>query len=425
MPSPSVSTAARRRIAITLFIAQSLFSAATISAFTLTPIVAALLSGNDGLAGIPATVLMLGRAAAAYPLGWLMDRTGRRNGLALGFLLTTLGLGICTLSIVWGSFWALCVGSVFIGMGRAASEQARFVAAEIYVPGQRARIIGIIVFAGTVGAIGGPLLVGPSGTWATSVGLSLDAGPYAAGGLLTLIATLLIVGLLHPDPKVLGAAVDADEQRAESVANLPKVAKSALPIFQRRPVQIALLAMIIGQLVMSLLMVITPLHMRYHDHSNDAVAWVIAAHNLGMYGLSGLTGWLIDRLGRLPMIVVGALILMISSVMMPLSPDFFPLALALFLLGLGWNFAFIAGSSLLSDALESHERGRVQGISETMIALAAGVASLSTGGAFALGGILAVTAVGLAFSLALLVGVVWLRRRATVETSDLASWQRP
>jgi MFS family permease len=129
-----------------------------------------------------------------------------------------------------------------------------------------------------------------------------------------------------------------------------------------------------------------------------------------MFGLSSFTGRLIDRLGRIPMILVGGIVLVIASAMTPLSPTFAVLATALFLLGLGWNFAFIAASSLLSDALEPHERGRIQGVSETMVALAAGLSSLGTGGAFALGGIAAVAAVGLVFSLVLIVVAFWYNR---------------
>jgi MFS family permease len=239
----------------------------------------------------------------------------------------------------------------------------------------------------------------------------------------------MIFLLLRPDPQQIGALIDA-EAPADSTASADSTVsgvsqgadgdhgrdlRSLLPVLSRRIVQFSLLALVIGQLVMTLLMVITPLHMHHHNHDNTAVAWVIAAHNLGMFGLSGLTGFLIDRLGRIPMIGAGALVLIISSVMTPISADFFLLATALFLLGLGWNFSFIAASSLLADALESHERGRIQGVSETLIALAAGASSLGSGGAFALGGIIAVAAVGLAFSLLLLSAIFWFERARTVE----------
>ena len=127
-----------------------------------------------------------------------------------------------------------------------------------------------------------------------------------------------------------------------------------------------------------------------------------------MFGLSGVTGWLIDRYGRIVTIVIGAMILILASVLTPLSVEVQSLAVALFLLGLGWNFCFIAGSSLLSDALTANERGRAQGVGEMLVALSAGTGSFSTGGVFAAGGITAVAAVGLGFSLVLVAFLTWL-----------------
>ncbi|MBI1296737.1 MFS transporter [bacterium] len=409
----AVTPAVQRRITATLFTAQSLFSAATIAAFTMTPIVAAAITGSEALAGVPSTVLMLGRAAASYPLGWLMDKTGRRVGLSVGFFIGVLGLLASTIAVQYGSFLVLCIGSILIGMGRAASEQTRFAAADAYEPSARARAIGTVVFAGTIGAIGGPLLVGPASALMGGAGYNPDAGPYAFSTLILLLALGLLIIFLRPDPKDIAAQLDAEDARVnhKTVVDTGERGLRVLwPILRRDMVMLSLVAMVIGQLVMSLIMVITPLHMRHYDHSNDAIAWVIAAHNLGMFGLSNFTGWLIDRLGRIPMILVGGIVLVIASAMTPLSPTFTVLATALFLLGLGWNFAFIAASSLLSDALEPHERGRIQGVSETMVALAAGLSSLGTGGAFALGGIVAVAAVGLAFSLVLIVVAFWYNR---------------
>lgn len=412
MTTLTVTPSIQRRITTTLFLAQSLFSAATVAAFTLTPIVAAQITGNDSLAGIPSTVLMLGRAVASYPLGWMMDRVGRRAGFSLGFLLATLGLAISAVSVQMASFLLLCAGSFLLGMGRSASEQTRFAAAEIYAPAQRARAIGTVVFAGTLGAVGGPLLVGPASHFMEQWGLNANTGPYVFSTLLVFLALGMLFLLLRPDPQQIGARIEADlPVRGDATSGDTGGGLAALlPILSRKIVQFSLLALVIGQLVMTLLMVITPLHMHHHQHDNSAIAWVIAAHNLGMFGLSGLTGFLIDRLGRIPMVGAGALVLVLSSLMTPISADFFLLATALFLLGLGWNFAFIAASSLLADALESHERGRIQGVSETLIALAAGASSLGSGGAFALGGMVAVAAVGLAFSLLLLSALFWFGR---------------
>lgn len=411
MTAELIAPSVQQRTVATLFTTQSLFSAATIAAFTLTSIVAADLSGQDSLAGVPATVLMLGRAAAAYPIGALMDRAGRRAGLTVGFAAAALGLLLSAFAIDWGSFLFFCAGSVLIGVGRSASEQARFAAAEVYPQGRRARVMGILVFAGTIGSVGGPLLVIPATRLAEGFAFHVDAGPYLLGAGLMVVAMATVFALLRPDPKTLGALMERQENGEPSPTAAKKSVRPLREIFGQDMVLVALAAMVIGQLVMTLLMVITPLHMRHNAHGHEAISGVIMAHTLGMFGLSALTGWLIDRLGRAPMIVLGALVLIVSAVLAPLSTGVPLLATSLFLLGLGWNFTFIAGSSLLSDALESHERGRIQGVSEALVALASGAGSLGTGGVFAVGGMGAVAAVGLAFSLALIAWAFWVSRR--------------
>lgn len=401
----AIDEGTRRRLTGTLFVTQSLFAAASIAAFTLMPILAKNLSGSDALAGIPSTLTLLGRAAAAYPLGWLMDKAGRRLGLSIGFGLGFVGSAVAVLAIVSGSFWGFGLGVMLMGMGRSSSDQTRYVAAEIQPLHRRAKIIGLIVFASTVGAVGGPLIVDPAVALAARLGWAGDIGPYVVGAGLYLLAWLLTVLLLRPDPLLVGWRDDP----AEGEAVVEVVQRPLTTIFANRTVQLAVAAMVVGQLVMTLIMVITPLHMDYQAHSTRAISLVIMAHTLGMFGLSGVTGWLIDRYGRVAMIVAGAAVLVVSAVMTPLVESVFMLGVALFLLGLGWNFCYIAGSSLLSDALRQAERGRAQGAAEVLVALASGTGSASTGSVFAFGGITAVSAVGLAITLALVALLAWSR----------------
>ncbi len=349
-------------------------------------------------------MMMLGRAIAAYPVGWLMDHIGRRPGLSLGYLFTAAGSALCVLSIsVWESLPWLCSGVLLMGMGRGVSEQARFIAAEVYHPVKRAGVIGLIVFAGTIGAVGGPLLVSPS-TWiAVSFGLHGHAGPYLISVVLAALALMLTLLLLYPDPMKVGRTLTGELNDAEE----KNTGRKLWQIFVDRTVRLGLTATIIGQFVMTLIMVITPLHMNHHAHGEQAISWVIMAHTLGMYGLSSLTSRLSNRLGQVTIIVLGALILGASAVLTPMSNQVTMLAFSLFLLGLGWNFCFIAGSALFFSGLLPPERGRAQGAGEMMVALAAGAGSLGTGAVFAEAGIVAVSAIGLAFSLVLIVTVIW------------------
>ena len=406
----------RHRIAAALFVAQSLLSATTIAIFTLTPIIAAQLGGSDAAAGVPSTVNLLGRAAVAYPMGWLMDRLGRRFGLSLGFLIGAVGAAISLWGVANNLYLPFLVGAAVMGAARGSAEQSRYVAAEVYPAGRRARIMGIIVFAGTIGAVGGPRLVTPSGRLAEQWGLAAMAGPFIAGLALFVLAMLITFVFLRPDPLQIGRI----EAREEEKRNGPPAAARSLGQLFRHPVaQVAIAAMLVGQLVMTLLMVITPLHMSHHQHQNEAIANVIMAHTLGMFGLSSVTGWLIDRFGRYSMIVIGALLMIVSGLIAPLSTDVPLLALSLFLLGLGWNFCFIAGSSLLAGVLAAGEQGRAQGASEVVVALASGAGSLGSGYLFESMGLPAVSGLGIGLCLAL-VGMVLLLKWRTIPAGKAA-----
>lgn len=402
----------QQKISVALFVSQSLFSAAMIAMFTLMPIIGAELSGRDSAAGLPSTVLLVGRAIAAYPLGWAMDRIGRRLGLSAGFGMTVFGAGVAIYGIVVGSFLVFLAGVLVVGFGRAAADQSRYVAAEVYEPERRAKVIGLIVFAGTIGSIVGPSLVNFSTSLMTRYELPTHAGPFFMTMGLALLAFLVIFLMLRPDPQQIGKALEA-LTAVNKPQSAPTIPHSIGQIFARPTVQLALASMIIGQLVMVLLMTITPLHMNHNNHTTQSISFVIMAHTMGMFGLSSVTGTLVDKYGRIPMIALGSLLLIISAIMTPISATFANLAIALFLLGLGWNFTFVAGSSLLSDSLNPDERSRTQGASEMLIAISAGVGSFSTGGVYAFreGGITAVSAVGLSFSLFLVAWLVWHRVR--------------
>lgn len=412
MSQPVVTPGLQRRLTGTLFMAESMFSAAFIASFTLMPIVAKTLTGRDSLAGLPTTMSLIGQASAAYLLGRLMDRFGRRTGLSIGYVIAASGAVLATLAIGWSSFFGFCLGMVLYGVGRAGGLQARFAAAEIRPSSQRAKAIGLLVFAGTIGAVCGPLLVGPSTELALRYGFSELIGPYVVAAVFYYLAFLLTFILLRPDPLQVGQIVAAEEAGdPAAVAAAAKAPRAVRVIFTDRPVQLALASMVIGQLVMTLIMVITPLYMRNLGYSNQEVSWVIMAHTLGMFAFSSATGWLIDRLGRVRMIVAGGVVLVVSAVLAPLSTLLAPLMAALFLLGLGWNFCFIAGSSLLADSLAANERGRTQGTNDMLVAIASGTGSLSTGSLFALGGMALVANVGLLFAGALLAFAFWATRR--------------
>lgn len=401
MRTSATSTAVRDRLTLVLFLGQSLFSAAMIASFTLTAVIAADLSQSTIAAGLPNTLTLVGRALAAYPIGLLLDKAGRRIGLSAGFGLGIIGCLLTVWGIGQGSFVWFCIGATLLGTGRAANEQSRYVAGEIHTADRRAKVMGLMVFAGTLGAIGGPALVPWSQKTAVSLQFADATGPFLASIVLFAIGMLLTMLFLRPDPKTI--ALSLENANSESNTEPPRPLARIL----RQPmVIIAIATMTVAQLVMVMVMLITPLHMDHHHHGSEAISFVISAHTFGMFALSGVTGWLIDRYGRMPLIVVGAIVLIVACVLAPLSTAVEMLTLSLFLLGLGWNFGYIASSSLLTDALAANERSRIQGISEMFVAISASLAGLSSGVLFDWQGMRAVGVAGTGFGLLLLVGLI-------------------
>lgn len=391
----------------------STFIAAQVASFTFMSILGAQLGGSDVAAGIPSTISMLGRAAAGYPIGWLMDKLGRRLGLSLGYTLGILGGVLSVVAIGQESLWGFSLGIGLAGMCRSTVEQARFIAAEVEKPERRAKVIGLIVAGGTIGAVGGPLLAEPTSWVMANLGYSPYTGPYALNSVLSLLCLLLVFALLRPDPLEIGRALQAKLDCASRVVAATGDGRSILQVLMDPNIRLALMALLVGQFAMTLLMVITPLDMHHHAHGAAAISWVIVAHSLGMYALSWCTSWLIDRTGRVTVIVLGALTLVLAALLCPFSQSLLLLTLSMFFVGLGWNLSFIAGSSLLADALAVNERGRIQGFSETLSALAGSTGSLSSGLAFQLGGMVMVGVVGLSLSVALMgAAFVWGRAKA-------------
>ena len=373
-------TLAARRITRTLFAAQSLASAATVAIFPVVSILGARLGGHPSYAGVPAMLYQLGGAFSAFGWGRLMDRIGRRGTLVLGLAAGAVGALLAVLSIEQSSFVGFLVAALFVGVAVSAVQLARFVAAEVHPPSERARAISTVVLGGTIGAIAGPLLAGAAARMASAAALEELSGPFLVTAALFVGAALLVYILLRPEPREIGRAVAALHDPGHAAAG---PGRSVVEILRVPAAFVAVMAMVFGQLIMVMLMVITPLHMRGHEHQLSSISFVISAHVVGMYAFSIVSGRLADRLGRGPVIVTGAAVLILACLGARLSPQVLPLSVALFLLGLGWNFCYVAGSSLLADQLSPSERGRTQGTNDLLVGLTSAAGSLSSGIVFA------------------------------------------
>jgi MFS family permease len=387
-PLMDAHAAAARRITAVLFAAQCLASAAFIATSTVSAIAGTGLSGQRGLAGVPAAASTLAGAGAALLWGLLMDRIGRRRSLALGLLFGAFGAGLSIAGISSASFPVFVGGMMLIGVAQAAITLSRFVAAEVQVPERRGRAVSTVVLGGTVGAIGGPLLVMPAGHLAMQAGTGEVAGAFGAAVLLLLAAGAVIALALRPEPLSLIGGGQGGTGNATGAAAGGLAGHMETPADERRPLgeilkvpaaAAAVAAMVFSQVVMVGLMVITSLYMTDMHHDLADVSVVFSAHTIGMYGFSLLSGRLIDRWGRRPVILVGAFVLLLACVTAPLTGDTIPLSVSLLLLGLGWNFCFVGGSTLLADHLRPAERGRTQGFNDLLVGLAAALGSIGSG----------------------------------------------
>jgi MFS family permease len=404
-----------RRTTWILFTAQSLASAGFIAAATLNAILGAKLANSALWAGLPSAVYLLAGAFAALFWGRLMDIIGRRNGIAGGLLIGAFGSALVVWSVREGSLGIFLLGMALMGVASAAVQLGRFAAAEVNLPENRGRAISNVVLGGTVGAIFGPLLVGPTGIYATRLGVDELAGGYLASLVLFLIGVVVVFVGLRPDPRDVGRQVA--ELYAPASADGP--ARSISVILRQPPARLAVTAMVIGQVSMVAIMVITSLHMRGHEHALGHISAVMSAHTFGMFAFSVVSGRLADRLGRGPVILGGAAVLVLAGLTAPLSPEVLPLAISLFLLGLGWNFCFVGGSTLLADELAPAERSRTQGFNDLLVGLASALASLGSGIVYAGTSYAAIALLAGALALIpLLMSLTWMRRQPSSATAD-------
>ena len=389
-------TKVARKITFVLFATQSLASAGFIAAAAINPILGAKLSADRSLATVPTAAYLLTGALAALMWGHLMDRIGRRNGIALGLIAGIIGNVMVIAAIQAQSFALATAGLMLMGTTNSAVQLGRFAAAEVNPPDRRGRAISYVVLGGVIGTILSRLLAVPVSDFAVSIGMDELAGAYLTTLSLFMIASVLVFVGLRPDPRDIGREVAALYPPPSRTGGQ---SRPILEILRQPAAMTAMASMVLGQVVMVAVMVITSLHMEDHHHNRSDIYTVISGHTFGMFAPSIISGRLLDTWGRGRMILFGAVTLVLACITAPLSPDVVPLAVALFLLGVGWNFCFVGGSTLLSDQLSPAERSRTQGTNDLIVGLASSAISLGSGVMFGAIGYLGITLVAGALAL--------------------------
>jgi MFS family permease len=399
--------ATSRRLTIILFIGQGFALVALFTTVAISSLAGVQLAGSERVAGWPSTATLIGGSLAAYPIGRLMGRYGRRVGLSIGYSIGILGGTVAGIAMLLKSFPLFLVAMALLGGARSSSDQARYAAADVSPAHLRARAVSLVVSAGTIGAIIGPLLTPIAGNISESFGVDKLVGPWFANAALFVITLLFVSIFLKPDPRDVGKQIALHEHAASQQPDrsaAPDVpARSFGQILRSDPaVRVALVSLALAQVVMVMIMNITPIHMTHYEHGLDAISFVISAHILGMYALSMVTGWISDRWGRRLTIGLGAIMLIGSCLLAPTNPETLPLAASLFLLGLGWNFCFVAGSALLTDRLRVSERARIQGAADVVVSVSSAIGSLSSGELMASVGYQSAATIGIGLSIVII-----------------------
>ncbi|GAA1153316.1 MFS transporter [Nesterenkonia sandarakina] len=389
----------QRRTLVVVVFSQILGGAGLAAGVTVGALLAEEMLGSASLAGLPIALFTLGSALAAFSVGRVSQRWGRRVGLGLGFTAGGLGaIGVVAAAIA--DHVPLLFLALFVyGAGTATNLQARYAGTDLAPESRRATAISIAMVSTTLGAVAGPNLAQPLGDLAAGLGIPPLAGPFLLAAAAYLAAGAILFVFLRPDPFLLArelAEIEAAEAssitQAVSGAAAASAAEpastgdadptsgagssaSAPPAPAARPgngAYIGATVMVLTQVAMVAIMTMTPIHMLAHGHSLGSVGLVIGLHVGAMWLPSLVTGVLVDRWGRIPMSVTAAVILLGAGLVGAVAPgdSLGLLILALILLGVGWNVGLMAGTALVVDATVPENRARTQGGVDVLIALA-------------------------------------------------------
>ncbi len=347
------------------------------------------LAANKSLATLPVTGWVVGAALTTFFASLLMKRIGRKGGFTVGALIGIAGAAVCCLALLRGDFWLFVAGTTIFGVYNAFGQYYRFAAADAAVGDFKAKAISYVLAGGLVGGIVGP----------TVSKYTKDALPVAfLGAYLALIAFLVVVLLVI---RLLDIPPPTEAEARES--GRPLAAIAAQPAFI-----VAVLCAAFGYGVMNLLMTATPLAMGICGHPYSAAATVISWHVIGMFAPSFFTGDLIKRFGVLQIMLWGVA-LNAATVAIALSGiDVAHFWLALFVLGVGWNFLYIGGTALLTETYRPAEKAKAQGANDMLIFLVMATSSFASGMLLEANGWAMLNYLALPFVAVMAIAVLWL-----------------
>ena len=391
--------ALQRRVRNVLVLGQIMAGLGMGATFSMGAILAGRLSGSDAWSGMAASVATLGAALAAIPLARLAARYGRRVSLTTGALIASSGAVVTITAVIQAWFPLLLAGLMLIGVATAVNLQSRFAATDLAAPATRGRDLSVVVWATTVGAVSGPNLLVPGEALGRYLGLPELAGPFVFSLIAQLLAAVVYIVALKPDPLKLAGELSSGTLKAgvggiAPVVDNPVMAKTAIT------------ATALSHATMVSVMAMTPVHLVNHGASLAIVGFTISLHIAGMYALSPVFGMIADKFGRISTILLGQAILALSLAFTGFGADNeIAVVVGLVLLGLGWSASTVAGSTLLTESTSIDKRASRQGVSDLLMSGSGAVGGALAGVALALMGYSGLSFAALALVVSVLIRV--------------------
>lgn len=351
-----------RNIAL-LSAAQALNGAGQTILISVAALTAAAMAPTPSLATLPVTLMIIGTALVTGPAAWLIHSWGRKQGFVFGAAVSIPASLVAALAVWLGNFWVFCAALAVFGSSAAFAQQYRFAAADSVPDQLKSKAISWVLFGGVVAGFIGPPLVAVSQNW-------IPGATFAATYLVMAAVALIAIGVLL-FTRLAPTVKDPEKRRAgRPIAELLRSVDVLVPMA----------AAAVSYALMVLMMVAAPLAMVHgHGHTATDAAFAIQWHVVAMFAPSFITGTVISRIGARLTAVSGLLLIIAAAIVNLMGVTVLHFDLALVLLGVGWNFGFIASTSMLSTAYRPEEAARVQGLNEQVVFGSMAVASIASG----------------------------------------------
>lgn len=330
------------------------------------------ITGRAGAIGVLTALYFVSAALGALAIGRWMDRAGRRPGLLLSAALLAIGGIAGALAIAAGSFTGMILATVPFGVANGGANLTRGAVADMYPAQRRGKAVGTLLAAGTVGAVGGPLVVALLQRVAESSGrFDPQVLPWILVPASALGAAACIVAV-RPDPRDL-AFVD----RTVPLVAVP--ARSPSQLLALPPFRLAVVAAAVGQMAMVGVMSVTPTALHDHGHGGGAISLIISAHITGMFALGPLIGAAMDRYGRRAGLFGGFVASCVGSALAATEASALVVGIGLFAIGIGWSATYLGATAVISDVTNARERGGALGFMDLLVSSTSALAGLTGG----------------------------------------------